>query len=207
MCDLDLHNPYFRPVKDSSFTKSSTLPCVTIYSDGSYKPAIEYGGYGTLMQCNGHSMMIYGGSAADSNNRMELMAVLTALRRLNRPCSVTVISDSQYVVNGINGYIWNWYNSGWLTSQKKPVANVDLWKEMFNLCQIHNIRGRWIKGHAGHVENETCDRLATLGAFYSANLPVPPTKYEENNLNKCSSPGDEDVDELPDYRIPYFKKA
>lgn len=165
----------------------SALPHVTIYSDGSYKPAINTGGYGTLMTCNGHAMLIYGGSAADSNNRMELTAVLTALRRLNRPCEVTIISDSQYVVNALNGYIWNWCVNGWRSSQNKPVANQDLWMEMMNYLHVHRIHGIWIKGHRGHVENEACDRLATLGAYSTIGQPVPPPK-----TMPLEFPGDED---------------
>ncbi len=179
-----------------------TLPRVTIYSDGSYKPVINYGGYGTLMTCNGQPLVIYGGSPADSNNRMELTAVLTALRRLNRPCEVTIISDSEYVIKGLNGYIWNWKLKDWKTSKGTPVANVDLWREMLVFCQIHRIHGQWIKGHAGHYENEICDRLATLGAYESANLPPPASKQALYDLSKCKYPGCEDDDTLVEQPIP-----
>ena len=193
----------FQEVKESRFEKPSDRPHVTIYSDGSYKPQIGYGGYGTLMTCNNQSMLIYGGSPADSNNRMELTAVLTALRRLRCPCDVTVISDSQYVVNALNGYIWNWVNNDWKTTKGQPVANQDLWLEMLYLIQIHNVHGEWIKGHNDHPENTMCDEIATYGSFRSAGL-YPPYK-PSRDLLRGKSPGYEDVDEIPDYEIPYRK--
>lgn len=205
MYDLSIQNPNFRPIEKSRFDVPSDLPHVIIYSDGSYKPAIDYGGYGTLMECRDHRMMIYGGSTADSNNRMELTAVLAALRRLNRPCDVTVVSDSQYVINGLNGYIWNWCNNNWQNAKGQQIANVDLWQEMLNFCMIHRIHGNWIKGHAGHESNELCDRLATLGAYHSANQSVPWPHTLPRDLSKGKFPGHEDDDTLVNYEIPYGK--
>lgn len=191
MYDLYIHEHYHPEV---GYRQGSSLPHVTIYSDGSYKPSINFGGYGTLMECDGQRIALYGGSPADSNNRMEITGVLAGLRLLNRPCEVTVISDSKYVIDALNGYIWNWQSSGWLTSQKKPVANVDLWKEMLMFCQIHRIHGQWIKGHTGHIENEHCDHLATIGAYQSANIPIPPSKQQLYDLSRNKSPGYEDND-------------
>ena len=191
MYDSYIHDPYHEEVK---YRQTQELPRVTIYSDGSYKPAINFGGYGTLMECNGHRIAIYGGSPSDSNNRMEITGVLAGLRMLKMPCEVTVISDSKYVIDALNGYIWNWQTSGWQTSQRKPVANVDLWKEMLYFCQIHRIHGQWIKGHMGHFENESCDRLATIGAYQSANIPTPASKQILYDLSRNKSPGYEDDD-------------
>ena len=205
MFDVELQNPTFRPIPEggSRLDEQSNRPHVTIYSDGSYKPAIDYGGYGTLMSCAGHGMLICGGSQTDSNNRMELTAVLTALRRLNTPCEVTIVSDSRYVIDALNGYIWNWCSNGWKTTKNQPVANLDLWQEMLRLCQIHRIHGQWIKGHMGHPMNERCDRLATLGAYGAASLPVPPSHDYLRNLSKNKLPGYEDEElDLPEYEIP-----
>lgn len=189
MHDLYIQEPYHDEVK---YRQRTELPHVTIYSDGSYKPNIDYGGYGTLMECDGQRIAVYGGSAADSNNRMEITGVLTGLRMLNRPCEVTVISDSRYVIDALNGYIWNWASSGWKTSANKPVANVDLWREMLAFCQIHRIHGQWVKGHASFEPNEMCDHLATFGAYCSANMPVPASNQTLYNLSRNKSPGYED---------------
>ena len=202
MYDPDIHDHNYRPVVDSAMQLDCDMPQVTIYSDGSYKPAIDYGGYGTLMECNGHRALLYGGSPSDSNNRMEITGVLAGLRCLNRPCVVTVISDSKYVIDAINGYIWNWVSNDWMTSQKKPVANRDLWEEMLQHIQIHRIHGVWIKGHTGHPENERCDRLATMGAYHSADLPVPASKQLMYDLSKGKFPGYEDDDTIESYDLP-----
>lgn len=162
---------------------------MTIYSDGSYKPLINYGGYGTLMTSGPNKLQIYGGEQTDSNNRMELMATLSALMRLNRPCDVTIISDSQYVINALNGYIWKWQCNDWKTSKGQPVAHADLWRQMLALCQIHQIHGQWIKGHAGHYENCICDRLASIGAYKAAGKDLPSTKQDLNKLNNGIYPG------------------
>ena len=205
MYDPDIHNHDYQPIADSRFDVANQRPHVTIYSDGSFKPDIRYGGYGTLMQCAGNGIVIYGGSAAESNNRMELRAVLTALRRLTQPCEVTVVSDSEYVIKGLNGYIWNWASNNWMNTKRQPVANADLWQEMLGFCQYHHIHGYWVRGHSGHPENCICDRLATLGAYEAAGIPVPATKQEENNLRRGNVPGYLDDDTLPNYRIPCKK--
>ena len=195
---------------DSEFTDHPTsrvavdsgMPRVTIYADGSYKPAINFGGFGTLVSSEGHGLLIYGGFPGDSNNRMELTGVLSALRRLVVPCEVLVVSDSQYVVNGLNGYIWNWATNGWKNSKGQPVANRDLWEEMLMYCQYHHITTQWVKGHAGHSENEQCDHLATMGAYAAASLPVPVNTRDEAKWSKLGYPGDNDLDEFVDYPIP-----
>lgn len=202
MYDPEIHNHDYQPIAASRYDIVNERPHVTIYSDGSFKPDINYGGYGTLMQCDGNGIVIYGGSASESNNRMELRAVLTALRRLTCPCDVTVVSDSEYVVKGLNGYIWNWASNNWLNTKRQPVANADLWQEMLGFCQVHFIKGHWIKGHAGHYENEICDRLATIGAFESAGMPIPQAKQAWYALERNKYPGAQDDETLPEYRIP-----
>ena len=202
MYDPEIHDHDYQPIQDSRFDVTNERPHVTIYSDGSYKPDIAYGGYGTLMQCGQSRLVIYGGGASESNNRMELSAVLSALRRLTRPCDVTVVSDSEYVIRGLNGYIWNWASNNWMTTKRQPVANADLWQEMLGYCQYHYVKGHWIKGHAGHFENEICDRLATLGAFESAGLPTPQSRRALYDLERGKFPGSEDDETLPEYRIP-----
>jgi ribonuclease HI len=186
---------------DSKMTTDSVRPRVVIYADGSYKPAINFGGYGTLMSSEGHNLLIYGGSPGDSNNRMELTGVLSALRRLVIPCDVLIVSDSQYVVNGLNGYIWNWAVNDWKNAKGQPVANRDLWEEMLMYCQYHVITTQWVKGHAGHPENEQCDRLATMGAYAAASLPSPLDVKMEPEWQKQGYPGDNDIDEIVDYYI------
>ena len=189
MHDLYIHEAYHPEVK---YKQREEIPHVTIYSDGSYKPIIDFGGYGTLMECNGQRIAVYGGSQSDSNNRMEITGVLTGLRMLNRPCEVTVISDSRYVIDALNGYIWNWMSSGWKTSAGKPVQNADLWREMLMYCQIHRIHGQWVKGHSGYDPNETCDHFATLGAYGSAGLQAPASKQTLYDLSRNKSPGYDD---------------
>ena len=203
MYDPDIHDHNYRAVNASTqFDAPVERPHVTIYSDGSYKPAINYGGYGTLMKCSEHAMMIYGGSAADSNNRMELTAVLTALRKLTQPCEVVVVSDSEYVIRGLNGYLWGWASNDWLNSKRQPIANSDLWQEMLGFCQYHHITGQWVKGHMGHPENERCDRLATIGAYEAANLLPPQSKNDLYQLQRGKFPGWQDDETLPNDRIP-----
>lgn len=191
----------FRSVEDSRMSNKSSRPQVTIYSDGSYKPQIEFGGYGSLMYWNNDILLMYGGSPGDSNNRMELTAVLSALRHLTVPCDVTIYSDSKYVVDALNGYLINWVNNGWRTSQNKPVSNQDLWMEMYRFTQIHRIIPVWIKGHAGHPENEQCDRLASMGAYCSAQMQLPPSPQLLQDLARGKYPGCEEEDAPFDYYL------
>lgn len=203
MYDPAIHDHNYRPVNPTTkFDREISRPHVTIYSDGGYRPAIKYGGYGTLMVCQENRMMLYGGSAVDSNNRNELTAVLMALRKLTVPCEIEVISDSEYVIRGLNGYIWGWASNGWLNSKKQPIANMDLWQEMLGFCQFHHISGTWVKGHAGHAENTICDKLATIGAYEAAGLPTPQSRQDLYDLERGKFPGWQDDETLPNYRIP-----
>lgn len=160
----------------------SAMPSVTIYSDGSFKPALGTGGYGTIMTCNGYSRFFYGGFVGTSNNAMELMGVLVALRALTCPCRVHIISDSRYVVDGINSWMMGWKANNWRKSTGGAVANCELWKEMFNFSQHHLITATWIKGHAGNFSNATCDQFATIGSYSVIGAEIPPHLLSINRL-------------------------
>lgn len=143
---------------------------VDLYSDGSSRGNPGPGGYGTILrahdaQGNVHEKELSQGYARTTNNRMELMGVIAGLEALKRPCEVTVISDSQYVVKAFNdNWVEGWIRRGWKNSQKKAVKNVDLWQRLLVAAEPHTITWQWVHGHAGHVENERCDELATTAA-------------------------------------------
>ncbi len=143
---------------------------VTLYTDGSARGNPEGpGGYGAILQFvdsggNLHEKEMSAGYRKTTNNRMELMAVIAGLEALTRPCRVTVVSDSQYVTNAfLKGWLENWQKKNW-KGASGPVKNVDLWKRLLAAAQPHDLTFIWVKGHAGHPENERCDRLATSAA-------------------------------------------
>ena len=134
---------------------------IEIYTDGSCKGNPGPGGWGAILRYNGYEKRISGGEAETTNNRMELTAVIKALSLLREPCSVILISDSKYVCDGISkGWAKSWQKNGWIKSDKKPALNVDLWEQLLALLQVHHVSVEWIKGHAGHPENELCDQMA-----------------------------------------------
>ena len=133
---------------------------VEIFTDGACSGNPGPGGYGAILKYGQEIREISGYEVKTTNNRMEMMAVIEALRQLKRPCRVKVITDSQYVVKGMTEWIQNWIRRNWLTSQKKPVLNKELWKELLSLSRQHKIDWQWIKGHNGHPDNERCDQLA-----------------------------------------------
>ena len=137
---------------------------VEIYTDGACKGNPGVGGWGALLMSGGRTRELYGGEPATTNNRMELLAVIRALEALKRPCHVRLHTDSQYVQLGISRWIRGWKKNGWKTSDKKSVKNSDLWRELDELAQKHEIEWLWVKGHAGHEGNERADELANLGA-------------------------------------------
>ena len=114
-----------------------------------------------------------GGEADTTNNRMELLAAINALERLEKPSRLTVVTDSAYVKNGVTGWIFGWKRNGWKTSNKKPVKNVDLWQRLDAAQERHSVTWKWIKGHAGHAENERADELARAGM-----APFKPSRKE-----------------------------
>ena len=143
---------------------------VTLYSDGSSRGNPGPGGYGTVLHYSDpsgrlHVLELSQGYRRTTNNRMELMGVIAGLEALKRPCEVRVVTDSQYVVNAMaKGWLKGWVRNGWKTSSKAPVKNVDLWTRLMDACDPHTVRFDWVKGHAGHPENERCDSLATAAA-------------------------------------------
>jgi len=137
---------------------------IEIFTDGSCLGNPGAGGIGALLRYKQHEKTLSKGYFNTTNNRMELRAVIEALQSLKEPCNITLWSDSQYMKNGITQWIFNWKKNHWKTSAGKPVKNQDLWGMLDQLIQQHKIDWRWVKGHAGHRENEICDELAKQGA-------------------------------------------
>ena len=132
-----------------------------IFSDGACSGNPGPGGWGAILRCDGYEKEISGGEAHTTNNRMELTGVIQALSALKYPCKVRVTTDSRYVVDGITkGWAQSWKKRGWKKSDGKPALNPELWERLLELLAIHDVEFAWIKGHAGHEENERCDRLA-----------------------------------------------
>jgi ribonuclease HI len=136
---------------------------VRIFTDGACKGNPGPGGWGALLQFDGREKELCGGEPDTTNNRMELTAVIRALQALKWPCEIDLYTDSQYVQKGINEWIVAWKQRGWKTAGKKPVKNIDLWLELDRLATGYGIRWHWVKGHAGHPENERADQLANRG--------------------------------------------
>ncbi len=150
---------------------------VTIFTDGSARGNPDGpGGYGVVLRFidrNGkvHERELSEGFPKTTNNRMELMAAIAGLEALNRPCEVELISDSKYLVDAFNqGWIDRWKSSGWKKADKKPVLNIDLWERLLTAMDTHEVHFVWVRGHAGHPENERCDALATAAADALKNL-------------------------------------
>jgi len=134
---------------------------VTIYTDGACSGNPGPGGYGVVMIFGNHRKEITGGEAATTNNRMEMMGVIVGLEALKEPCEVALFSDSRYVVDAIEkGWVTRWRENSWMRNKKEPALNVDLWERMLPLLTRHKVNFHWVKGHAGHPENEKCDQLA-----------------------------------------------
>ncbi len=136
---------------------------VTIYTDGACKGNPGPGGWGAVLVRGEHERELFGGEAHTTNNRMELLAVIRALEALKRPCRVRLYTDSKYVQQGIRDWIHTWKRNGWRTADRKPVKNQALWQELDHLAARHDIEWHWVKGHAGHPENERADALANRG--------------------------------------------
>jgi len=135
---------------------------VEIYTDGACSGNPGKGGWAAVLKYGDKVKEIFGAEEDTTNNRMELAAVINALNALNRPCSVKLITDSKYVVDGIGkGWVQSWKERGWYKKDNKPAANADLWEELLNILDIHNVTFEWTKGHAGNQYNERCDFLAT----------------------------------------------
>lgn len=136
---------------------------VDAYTDGACKGNPGPGGWGVLLVYGAHRKELYGGEAHTTNNRMELRAVIEALKSLKRPSRIRIHTDSQYVHKGISEWLAGWKRKGWKTADGKPVKNQDLWQELDGLSSRHTVKWIWVRGHAGHPGNESADRLANLG--------------------------------------------
>ncbi|MBV8472893.1 MAG: ribonuclease HI, partial [Hyphomicrobiales bacterium] len=136
---------------------------VTIWTDGACSGNPGPGGWGAILRYGDREKELCGGEAQTTNNRMELMAAISALEALSRPCRVELHTDSQYLRGGVTGWIHNWKRNGWRTADKKPVKNDDLWRRLDVAATRHDIDWRWVKGHAGHEMNERADELARRG--------------------------------------------
>ncbi len=139
------------------------LPEVHAFTDGACSGNPGPGGWGVLLRMGSHEKELSGGEAATTNQQMELQAAVEALKALNKPCNITIHSDSKYVVQGMSEWIHNWKQKGWKTAGKKPVSNLERWQELDSLAAKHQTNWQWIKGHAGHPENERADELARQG--------------------------------------------
>ena len=134
---------------------------VEIFTDGACSGNPGPGGWGAVLRYGSAEKELSGGAADTTNHRMELSAVIAALSALKEPCKVTLTSDSKYVIDAVTkGWAKKWQANGWVKSDKKPALNADLWEKLLTLLEKHDVRFVWVKGHAGHPENERCDRLA-----------------------------------------------
>lgn len=137
---------------------------VDVFTDGSCLGNPGPGGFGVVLRYLGHTKELSGGFVLTTNNRMELMAAIVALESLKASCEVSITTDSQYVRKGITEWIAGWKRKQWMTSKKEPVKNQDLWRRLDAACQSHQVQWHWVKGHAGHPENERCDVIARAAA-------------------------------------------
>lgn len=133
---------------------------VEIFSDGACSGNPGPGGWGTILRCGGHEKELSGYEPETTNNRMELSGAIAGLEALKRPCTVSLTTDSEYVKKGMTEWVDGWVARGWKTAGKKPVANRDLWERLVALTRDHQVEWHWVRGHAGHTENERCDALA-----------------------------------------------
>lgn len=147
---------------------------IEIYTDGACKGNPGPGGWGALLRYRMQEKELSGGEPATTNNRMELMAVIAALKALKRRAKIAIYTDSKYVQQGISQWIHGWKQKNWITSARTPVKNVDLWQRLDRLANQHEIEWCWVKGHAGHPENERADALANRGL-------IEAQKYQENS--------------------------
>jgi len=153
--ELETNSPKSEP-------SSKDLKHVALYTDGACLGNPGPGGYAAILDFNGHRKEISGGFKWTTNNRMELMAAIAGLEAIKEPCRVTLYTDSQYVQKAMDlGWAKQWRAKGWRTSSKQPAKNIDLWKRLLAICEKHEVKFKWVRGHAGHPENERCDEIST----------------------------------------------
>lgn len=145
-------------------TGNGATDSVEIFTDGACKGNPGPGGWAALLRMGGHEKELVGAEAQTTNNRMEMTAVIRSLAALKRPCAVRLHTDSRYVIDGITKWVFGWQKKGWVNAKKEPVANEDLWRELLAVARPHRIDWQWVKGHAGHAENERVDKLASDAA-------------------------------------------
>ena len=134
---------------------------IEIFTDGACSGNPGPGGWGAILRYEGHEKELSGGEKETTNNRMELTAVISALKALKEPCEVTLTTDSKYVCDAVlQNWVYSWRANGWKKSNKKPALNVDLWEQLLELLETHKVQFVWVKGHAGHPYNERCDKMA-----------------------------------------------
>ncbi|MBW8841714.1 MAG: ribonuclease HI [Sphingomonadales bacterium] len=148
------------------------LSHVEIATDGACKGNPGPGGWGVLIRMGSREKELSGGEKLTTNNRMELMAAIEGLNALKRPCRVTLSTDSRYVMDGLTKWIHGWRKNGWKTADKKPVKNADLWQKLIDAAAPHRVEWVWVKGHAGHPDNERADKLASDAALAAARAPA-----------------------------------
>ena len=139
------------------------MKTVNIYTDGACRGNTGIGGWGVYIEYGETTKELYGGDKLTTNNKMELTAAIKGLEALNTKCQVNLITDSKYVMDGINGWINGWKKNNWKNSQKKDVKNKDLWIQLDKLNSYHDVKWSWVKGHSGHFQNEKADQLANKG--------------------------------------------
>jgi len=144
------------------------MKTVKLITDGSCLGNPGPGGWACILRSNGHEREMYGYAPHTTNNRMELMAAIEGLNALKRPCRVTLSTDSRYVMDGLTKWIHGWRKNGWKTADKKPVKNAELWQALIDAAAPHRVEWVWVKGHAGHPDNERADKLASDAAFAAA---------------------------------------
>lgn len=139
------------------------MKTVEVFTDGACRGNPGPGGWGALLRYDGKEKTLHGGEALTTNNRMELTAAIRALAALTEPCAVQLTTDSEYVRKGITEWLAGWKKRNWKTASRQPVKNIDLWQQLDELAQQHQVEWHWVKGHSGHRENEIADELANLG--------------------------------------------